>query len=287
MICPFCGQHEPATNEHVFGKQFARRFPSVARHIETVGDYAEPWAHADVVRRGRVFLTRYVTRGSREPELHQVQVKVGSDCNNRWMSKLDDAAVDVLDKLTAGAGLDRPSQGEAEALAMWFTKMGLAYDLYQTPAERAYSDSIRHDFFATRDVPAGTIVYLGHEPSQRDWVSFWQHGWYLGSWEASPEDIVNAEPNLSTTFMAILGVRLVAHRISPELETWQQEQIQTWVRERMAANSMVPLTSASLFRWPLPSMDGAMLEGSWSAVRDFVSARSVSLAPDESAPGGA
>ena len=153
MTCPFCGCEEKGSREHVFGQQFAQRFPSVARQIALWGDYAEPWAHDEVIETESGYGTIQVPRGDRTPELHEVKVKVGKDCNCGWMSQQDDAAAKVFLSLTADDGLRLPSLIGAQTISTWFIETGLAYDLFLPLAEKAYSDVLRHEFFATRALP--------------------------------------------------------------------------------------------------------------------------------------
>lgn len=241
MICPFCGRNEKSTLEHVFGQQFERRFPTVAAHIEAVGDYAEPWAHDTVVQTQEGFVTRQVPRGSRTPELHQVKVKICDKCNNGWMADLDNRAVDVLEALTADRGFRRPTAQEGQAIALWLVKMGMAYDLYQPPAEKAYSDDLRHQFYATRDLPRGTTVYLGHEPSEYEWVPFWQYGWHLAPFNTPADVVINGPHNLGTTFFGMNGLRLVAHRIDPEVMPQARAKATEWLQLWMTRSRMVQI----------------------------------------------
>lgn len=280
MICPFCGDDEKATREHVFGQQFARRFPSVAEHIAAVGDYADPWLHDEVVKTADGYITRQVARGALTPELHQVQVKVGAKCNAGWMADLDNEAVDVLDALTAGGGFMTPTSHEAGALARWLVKMGMAYDLFLPPAERGYSPSLRREFFATRVLPQGTTVYLGYEPEYPRWVPFWQHGWHVAPVGTSDEKILTSPPNLSTTFFGLNGLRLVAHRIAPDVASETRVPLTEWLDYWMGESRMVQIT-------PRPSeaefeqMDPRTVELGMYTLREFVDRHTVHVAPGE------
>lgn len=280
-MCPFCGNNERPTREHVFGQQFRNHFPSVARHIEQVGDFAEPWPNDQVVETENGYVTRQVARGSRTPELHQVKVKVGAECNNGWMARMDDDAVDVLMALTAGGALKGPDASQAATLALWLVKMGMAYDLYQPQDEKAYSDALRHDLFERRTPPTGTTVYLGYEPDEADWLPFWQHGWHVAPVGTPAQQIVTAPPNLSTTFFGIEGIRLVAHRIAPEMRWRQRWAAHAWLRAWMAKSRMVQIAPKRA-KARLEPMDGHSVDVSMHTLQAFVQRNTRSVAPRES-----
>lgn len=241
MICPFCRREGKSTLEHVFGQQFARRFPAVAAHIATVGDYGEPWRHDTVVKTDDGYVTRKTARGGRSPELHQVKVKTCERCNNGWMADRDTRAVEAFESLTAGGGFRPPTADEAHALAVWLVKMGMAYDLYQPPAEKGYSDRLRHELYETRGIPTGTAVYLGWEPSEPGWVPFWQYGWHVAPVGTPDEVVLTSAPNLSTTFFGLNGLRLVAHRIAPDVRPNIREAATAWVGHWMTQSRMVQI----------------------------------------------
>lgn len=281
MICPFCGLDEKRSVEHVIGQQFAERFPNVARHIAEAGDYSEPWHHDQVVETNDGYVTRQVPRGKRTPELHKVQVTVGEACNNGWMADLDNAAVDVLDALTGRDGFRPPTVEEGVALALWLVKMGMAYDLYLPQAERGYGERLRHNFYKTRKLPAGTRVYLGYEPAQREWVPLWQRGWHVASRGTSAKKILSSPANLSTTVFGLNGLRLVAHRIAPEVATDIRLAAWEWQGLWMPKSRMVqiaPSRTAGQFE----SMDDDALKVGCYSLRQFVTSCIASIAPRES-----
>lgn len=278
MICPFCGQDEKATREHVFGQQFARRFPSVAKHIEGVGDFAEPWAHDTVVKTDDGYVTRQVPRGVQEPELHQVVVKLGAVCNNGWMADLDNEAVEILEAVTADGGFRPPTAAEGATLARWLVKIGMAYDLYQAPAERAYTESLRREFYETRTLSPGTSVYAGYEPDQREWLPFWQYGWRVAPPGTSAAEVLSGPPRLSTSFFGLNGLRLVAHRVSREIATETRQLVRDWQEFCMTESRMVqiaPQLTAARFE----PMDTRTVTIGMYTLRQFVDTHLVQVAP--------
>lgn len=278
MSCPFCGKDEKATREHVFGQQFARRFPNVARHIEAVGDFAEPWEHDQIVKTEDGYVTRQVPRGDRTPELHQVVVKLGAVCNNGWMADLDNEAVEVLEAVTADGGFRPPTAAEGATLAQWLVKMGMAYDLYQAPDERAYSESLRHEFYETRALPPGTTVYAGYEPDEPEWLPFWQYGWRLASLSTSAAEVVSGPPRLSTTFFGLNGLRVVAHRVAPDVAAQTRQALTDWQALCMTESRMVqiaPQLAADAFE----PMDTRTVEIGMYTLREFVDRNTVQIAP--------
>lgn len=280
MICPFCGKNEKATVEHVFGQQFRSHFPSVARHIEQVGDFAGPWLYSQIVQTENGYVTHQVARELRTPELHEVKVKVGAACNNGWMARLDDDAVEVVKALTAGPALDRPDASQAAILALWLVKTGMAYDLYQPQDEKAYSDALRHGLFEHRTPPTGTTVYMGYEPHEPDWLPFWQHGWHVAPVNTPAQQIVTAPPNLSTTFFGIEGLRLVAHRIAPEMPYPQRQAAHAWLRTWMPRSRMVQI-SPSLAKARFEPMNDQSVDVGMHTLQGFVQRRTRSVAPPE------
>lgn len=280
MICPFCGRDEKRSDEHVIGQQFAERFPNVAGHIAEVGDYSEPWHHDQVVETDDGYVTRSVPRGKRTPELHKVQVSVGEACNNGWMADLDNVAVDIFDTLTGLGGFRPPTVEQGEVLALWLVKMGMAYDLYLPQAERGYGERLRHKFYETRKLPAGTRVYLGYEPTEREWVPLWQGGWHVAPTGTPAKKILSSPANLSTTLFGLNGLRLVAHRIAPEVATDIRLGAWEWQGLWMPNSRMVQIAPSRTAGQFAPMDDDALNVGCYS-LGQFVTSNTAPIAPRE------
>lgn len=121
-------------------------------------------------------------------------------------------------------------------------------------------------------------MYLGYDRRDKEWLSFWQHGWHLASKTTPAEEIVHAPPNLSTTFIALLGLRLVTHRISPELPRKQRRAAHAWLRVQVRRSWMVPIATASTHP-PSVNMDEAAVKRGMWALREFVVMFTRSVAP--------
>ncbi len=262
----------------MFGQRFRKDFPSVERHIQQVGDFAEGWLHDTVVESEGGFVTKQEARGDRTPELHEVKVNVGAKCNGGWMAEYDRDAVTVIKALKTRTGRRTPTPTQAKKLALWLVKMGMAYDLYQPRDEKAYTDALRHALFASRGLPAGTNVYMGYEPSQPDWLSFWQRGWHVAPFDTPAEHVVYAEPNLSTTFFGMEGLRLVAHRIAPEVDPLLRHAAVTLLRDQMVRSGMVPI-APTLAKSRLQPMDERGIALGMYAVQAFVAEHTQQMAP--------
>jgi len=232
FVCPSCGESGKATKEHVIGQRFRREFPSIGRHVERFGNYSEPQAYSSPVNVDGRWVEQNVRRGSKTPELHNVQVKVCRTCNNGWMAALDDAVVPLIKRVSGESRLRTINRADSTTLTQWLYKIALAYDLFVPQALRAYESGSAARFFQNRGLPKDVTTYLGRRPGT-EWLSFWQHGWTLAPHGTPDAEVVCGEPTVSTTFFAIEDLRFVMHRVSLSLPQTIRTQVLRLITNRM------------------------------------------------------
>lgn len=81
-------------------------------------------------------------------------------CNNGWMSRIDNAAAEVLRPLVQGqTAVDLGARAQ-RAIAGWIFKSALTFDALQT-GNAGPLVGLRSDFAASHSAPPGCTIYLG------------------------------------------------------------------------------------------------------------------------------
>lgn len=161
--CVFCGDG-PVTREHVF-PQWLKKLP-VPTELLKLTLVPQP------VERSRTVFDedgRYVTvidvLGGRKPLPTHVEVKVVcGGCNNGWMSDLEDEVIPILTKLALKKA-HKLSADEQAVLARWHVKTALMYAFWD-PAATPFTPRVYRNFYQTREVPKGAMVWMTRSESQ-------------------------------------------------------------------------------------------------------------------------
>lgn len=138
--CLFCGQ--PANSrEDAWPRWIVDRF------------YAEEPVAVSAERRGEVLSPWRV----RKPELKVRHVC--RDCNNGWMSKLEETVKPILDPLLAGhrRGFD---EGAQMTLAVWAVKTAMVLEALDSPELFAYTQAEREELRKWSTIPTRSSIWL-------------------------------------------------------------------------------------------------------------------------------
>jgi hypothetical protein len=144
--CIFCGG-SPTTEEHLVADWVLRAFArSKKPQFALAGTIVAP---------GQMRLE------AAEP-VSTAQV-VCARCNNGWMSRIDNAAAQVLRPLVQGQTAVDLVAGAQQAVAGWIFKSALTFDALQT-GNAGPLVGLRGDFAASHRAPPGCTIYLGPAP---------------------------------------------------------------------------------------------------------------------------
>ena len=181
--CPFCGSSGKITKEHVWAK-WLRGTPGGTRLLD-----GNP-------RRGRRFLNVQSVptigdQGVYEPTvanreflhelLPEVTVPVCAQCNNGWMSDLENRARKILHPLVMEGKSINLSNDEAELLAVWALKTLMAYATTRTTLLNPFSENDYRNLAQHRSVPRTARIWTFTADSR------WSHvGLDIKSWAIYP-----------------------------------------------------------------------------------------------------
>jgi hypothetical protein len=151
--CIFCGrnEHEPSI-EDVIPKWIARQFPdgTKSRFDVVQGRYLED-PRRNFKTRGHL---GWLTKGACK------------DCNNGWMSALENRAKVSLEPMMHGASCTLPPEDVA-ALAQWQTKTTFMFEYMRYRSGRYFRPDQLSALFTGLSVPAGTIIDAAHHLGPR------------------------------------------------------------------------------------------------------------------------
>src|SRR5579862_7438320 len=142
MPCEFCGA-SPTTSEHIFPRWLERYLPPDRRQQREVARYGEGGFDIQHPVVGLDFRLN----------------RVCADCNNGWLSALEQESIPVLDPLIRGLGLTLLSPRKQRQIALWAVKTAMMTDL--TQARPILSYGLRSRLRTHRTIPRGTRVWLG------------------------------------------------------------------------------------------------------------------------------
>lgn len=149
-LCIFCNRRAfPPSKEDVLARWIVREFPRSTWSVERKFFYA-PYRPQDVQTQ------RYTRRNKL-----LVSKKVCENCNNNWMSKLEDRAKIILAPMIHGQTTVLPEQSQL-VIAQWLVKTIMAYE-FLGGTERGpkfFSQTERHAFMQSLSIPDGILVFL-------------------------------------------------------------------------------------------------------------------------------
>ena len=138
--CPFCGLRGLGTDEHVWA-QWLHETPGAVELLEgTHGERIER-ANSRLARDAEGRLRAETARSTRIAKwLPNVKVRVCDDCNNGWMSVLEEATKAILwPFIFEGVTHVRLSEDDLLTLATWATKCWMAYALTFPPHQNPFT----------------------------------------------------------------------------------------------------------------------------------------------------
>lgn len=165
----------------------------------------------------------------REARTLNQTVKVCAECNNGWMSQLEEEARPLLEELAAGRPVALPETDQA-ALAKWFCKNAILHDHLQSAPQRVIAPEQRA-VLASGVVPGGWQVHLGViDDGGSNWthtlghqiVWNWDDGSHRGkcqlhttSWERMVAQVLVHTLDVPPTFDSLLGGAEFSVQIAP------------------------------------------------------------------------
>lgn len=144
--CIFCG-HDDMTEEHLVADWVLRAFHRSRR----------PPTHLS----GSIIGANEM-RVSPDPPISTLRA-LCRECNNTWVSRLDNAAAQALRPLMQGNTKVTLGQAAQTAVAAWTFKTALMFDVLQS-GENGPLASLRESFFKDRIAPPGTTIWMGPAP---------------------------------------------------------------------------------------------------------------------------
>lgn len=208
--CLFCPNRADSA-EHVYPQWMSRRY------LNGAGQRA-----SFTMRFGGLFPER-VTR-----TLNQT-VKVCSQCNNGWMSRLEEDAKPLLEKLATGQPLALLEADQA-AVSKWLCKNAVLHDHLQPSHQRLVAPEQRAEV-ASGHLPDGWQVHLGMiDDGDSTWshtmgaqiVWQWDDGSHRGkcqlhttAWERMVAQVLVHTLDVTPTFDALLGGSAFSVQIAP------------------------------------------------------------------------
>lgn len=144
--CIFCGGAD-MSEEHLVADWVTRAF---MRSRKPRSDFSG------------AFVAPNQMRLSREEPISAAKV-VCTECNNTWMSRIDDDAAQVLKPLVRGKSEVRLTPPAQQAVAAWLFKSALVFDASDRGRDGRLAP-LRADFARTCVAPPGMVIYLGPAP---------------------------------------------------------------------------------------------------------------------------
>lgn len=180
--CIFCGAQPPLSGEHIFG-DWLRNLGNTGEGIREIipGDGSDP-----IIQRGGMF--------SKKLKI------VCADCNNVWMSQLEDAAKPVLLRMFGLPFLpyQQPQlvldTSDQAALARWAFKTAVvaAY----VGRREVFPAPHREEFYSTRNPPQHVQIWTGTASVPNHPT----HGEHVAEAQFEPTELTIGSPDGSTIF---------------------------------------------------------------------------------------
>jgi hypothetical protein len=258
--CMFCGLAKKMTREHVWG--------------EWTKGYVERTANKH--RHANVFVPR-----PGEPEPAEIRIRAGdhldaqvhnvcSDCNNGWLSQIQNDAKPFLIPLFEGrvVNLDQAAQ---ENVAIWITMATMTGEHLSGERRRiAVPQSDRTWLMEKRSPPPGWCIWIGHYPRSQERMQWVKASFPVVDSDHLPETISNDDlsPTLQTTAFSVGDLYAFAMSSHfPEIPRgWD------WRTAPSAREFLWPLwpPNGSVAEWPPAAMSDADAQSfAGSVVRYF------------------
>lgn len=137
--CPFCGQRGRKSKEHVWAQWLHRTRAAKILTQDSTGQLMDKVHYKfDVDDQGR-FVQTPVVAGQWATLLPHVQVLVCEECNNGWMSRLEDEVRHLVGPFIFGEQGVVLDAEQLTTIATWATKSWMAYALNRSPLENPFT----------------------------------------------------------------------------------------------------------------------------------------------------
>lgn len=249
--CIFCG-NSPTTKEHIWADWLGDYIP------KTILNYSATQTRLNADR--TIVTTK--RRWAGDPRGRRLQIVCGP-CNNRWMSRLQEAAKPILVPLLSGKAVHL-SQSHQATLAAWCAMATICAE-YFYPETAAVSVTQRRWLFNTHTAPDGFRIWIG-DFKRNEWKPHWGHSSLrisetehegMQGWALRPDG--SPRPNTQTT-MFIVGRLFIIVFSCPFPEILNMQDIVWPVDTRL---SQIWPPRYSFLTWPpadtLDDMDAALL----------------------------
>lgn len=218
-ICCFCGRTGKLTKEHVWPK-WLRKWPAyeVGRKAFGTGQQVrlEPVSSLDPDGRIQVSMTSV---GRESQYLPFVTVPVCAQCNNGWMSHLEQGAQRVMTPLINL----RPHQisvPDQRLLTVWAAKCLYAYASVFHPQNLPFTAAEFQALREKREPPDRCAVWIGHSMSQFAQVAMIVEPTLVTSHDDGYANLHSRAANIAQGYLAAHSVVFIAHwipQVSPDV----------------------------------------------------------------------
>jgi len=213
--CCFCGQTGKLSREHVWPK-WLRKWPAYEAGLQSFGTgqsvREEPVSSLDPDGRIQVSMANV---GQESQYLPFVTVPVCSNCNNGWMSQLEQGAKRVLTPLIEGRShdLNVPDQ---HLLTFWAVKCFFAYASVFHPQNLPFATEELGALRQRRQAPDGCVVWLGRSKSKFAQVAMSVEPTLVTFVPDGYDNLHSRPAQTAQSYLAAHGVVFIAHWM-PEL----------------------------------------------------------------------
>jgi hypothetical protein len=151
-ICIFCANHRKMSKEHVFPSWLKEHFPRGLN--DTHGAYA-----MSLNTQANAYTKIFEKKHGGSSTTITVRV-VCRECNNEWMSKLEQAVRPILSPLIRGEEIIL-TQDQQRVLATWIVKTAMTAE-YRYPEAIAVPQTQRQALMSNEEPPDGWLVGIAH-----------------------------------------------------------------------------------------------------------------------------
>jgi len=236
--CIFCGPGCPRlTKEDVWPTWLGKFIPKDAPNYS---------ASSTIIYAERTDVTRKTVNG--DSKSRRVR-RVCSDCNNGWMSRLQERAKPIVLSLAMG-GETTLSDEAQRTLAAWCAMSTMTSDHFY-PSRAAIPQRHRDALRLNNSLPEDEWrIWIGHY-ERTDWVPDWvRNAMAIWSDEHPPAYLADTFPILNTQTTTLVFGKLYVHTFS----SVHSDLVSITGKPNEKLIQLLPRTSDRVIRWPPPVM---------------------------------